>query len=59
MAIESHIAELEEKHQKLEAEIKEELLHPGCSSLHIAELKREKLRIKDELEVLKVPATRH
>ena len=59
MAIESHIAELEEKHQKLEAEIKEELLHPGCSSLHIAELKREKLRIKDELEVLKIPATRH
>ena len=59
MAIESHIAELEEKHQKLEAEIKEELLHPGCSSLHITELKREKLRIKDELESLRIPETRH
>jgi len=59
MTIESHIAELEEKHQKLEAEIKEELLHPGCSSLHIMELKREKLRIKDELESLRIPETRH
>ena len=59
MAIESHIAELEEKHQKLEAEIQEELLHPGCSSLHIMELKREKLRIKDELEGLKISETRH
>jgi len=59
MAIESHIAELEEKHQKLEAEIKEEMLHPGCSSLHITELKREKLRIKDELEALRIPETRH
>lgn len=59
MAIESHIAELEEKHQKLEAEIKEELLHPGCDTLHLTELKREKLRIKDQLETLRVPETRH
>jgi hypothetical protein len=58
MNVEVHIAELEEKHQKLEAEIREELLHPGCSSLHLTELKREKLRIKDQLETLKVP-TRH
>ncbi len=59
MAIELHISELEEKHQKLEAEIKEELLHPGCDSLHLTELKREKLRIKDQLETLRVPETRH
>ena len=59
MNIESHIAELEEKHQKLEAEIQEELQHPGSSSLHIMELKREKLRIKDQLESLRIPETRH
>ena len=59
MTIESHIAELEEKHQQLEAEIKEEMLHPGCSSLHITELKREKLRVKDELEGLRFTETRH
>jgi len=59
MAVESHITELEEKHQRLEAEIKEELLHPACNSLHLTELKREKLRIKDQLELLRVPETRH
>lgn len=59
MALESHITELEEKHQKLKAEIKEELLHPGCDTLHVTELKREKLRIKDQLEGLRVPETRH
>jgi hypothetical protein len=59
MTIELHIAELEEKHQKLKAEIQEELQHPGCSSLHLTELKREKLRIKDQLESLRFPETRH
>jgi hypothetical protein len=60
MNIEVQIAELEEKHQKLEAEIEEELTHPGSNSLHITELKREKLRVKDQMELLRfVPATRH
>jgi len=59
MNIESHIAELEEKHQRLEAEIQETQLHPGFDSLHITELKREKLRVKDQLERLRIPETRH
>ena len=59
MNIESHIAELEEKHQRLEAELQEELQHPGSDSLHIMELKREKLRVKDQLEILRLPSTVH
>ncbi|MFO1187277.1 MAG: DUF465 domain-containing protein [Alphaproteobacteria bacterium] len=59
MKIESHIAELEEKHHRLEAEIQEELQHPGADGLHLSELKREKLRIKDRLERLRVGSTSH
>ena len=59
MNVESHIAELEEKHQRLEAELQEVLLHPGSDSLQIMELKREKLRVKDELEQLRLPETMH
>ena len=59
MNIESHITELEEKHQRLEAEIQEELTHPGSDTLHITELKREKLRVKDQLEKLRIPPTYH
>ena len=53
MTIESHITELEEKHHRLEAEIQDELSHPSRDTLHLTELKREKLRIKDRLERLR------
>jgi hypothetical protein len=59
MKIESHITELEEKHHRLEAEIQEELLHPGFDNLHLTELKREKLRIKDRLERLRFGSPAH
>jgi hypothetical protein len=59
MKIESHIAELEEKHHRLEAEIQEELQHPGFDTLHLTELKREKLRVKDRLERLRYSPAPH
>ncbi len=40
MAIESHLAELERKHQALEQEISEALTHPATDGLKVAELKR-------------------
>jgi len=40
MAIESHLAELERRHQALEQEISEALAHPSTDDLKIAELKR-------------------
>ena len=40
MAIESHLAELERRHQALETEISEALTHPSTDGLTIAELKR-------------------
>jgi hypothetical protein len=53
MGLESHIQQLSEKHRKLENTISEELSHPGFDELKIAALKRQKLRIKEELERLR------
>ena len=58
MAVEAHIAELQQKHRKLDHEIEEEISSPGCDMLHISALKREKLRVKEELERLR-SETRH
>jgi hypothetical protein len=49
MAIESHLAELERRHHALEQEISEAQSHPSTDDLTIAELKRRKLLVKDEI----------
>jgi hypothetical protein len=53
MALEGHIEELSAKHRKLEKQIGEELTHPDWDEVRVAALKKEKLRIKDELERLR------
>jgi len=53
MAIQAHLVELERKHRVLENELHEALLHPSTDDLRIAELKRRKLLVKDEIERLK------
>jgi hypothetical protein len=53
MAIQSHLAELEKRHQALEQEISEALSHSSTDGLQIAELKRRKLHVKDEIARLK------
>lgn len=52
MSLQAHLSELTAKHRALEAEIAEELAHPGADDLHIVELKRKKLRIKDAIAQL-------
>ncbi len=53
MAIQSHLAELEKRHQALETEINEALNHPSTDDLLIVELKRKKLHVKDEIARLR------
>jgi hypothetical protein len=53
MAIESHLAELERRHHALEQEINEAQTHPSTDDLTIAELKRKKLLVKDEIARLR------
>ena len=59
MAIESHLAELQKRHQALEAEISEALTHPSTDELHLRELKRKKLLVKDEIARLRNGALVH
>lgn len=49
MAETMDLAELEQRHETLEAEITEALQHPSTNDLQLAELKRRKLRVKDEI----------
>jgi len=53
MSLESHLSELERKHATLEKELEEALSHPSADSSEIAELKRKKLQLKDEIERIK------
>ena len=59
MSVESHLAELERRHDALKREIKEAQTHPGVDDLEIAALKRRKLQIKDEIAQLKHDQTLH
>jgi hypothetical protein len=58
MALSSHLQELSEKHRQLERRIQEEIGRPGSDDLAIRKLKREKLKIKDEITKL-ASETRH
>ena len=53
MAIQAHLVELERKHKILESERHEALLHLSTDDLEIAELKRRKLMVKDQIERLR------
>jgi hypothetical protein len=53
MALQNQLSKLEQRHQALKREIQDELSHPGADDLKLAELKRRKLQLKDEIERLK------
>jgi hypothetical protein len=53
MGLESHIQELTDKHHKLDEQIHEEQLRPHPDDLMISELKKRKLRLKEEIERLR------
>ena len=52
MTLAGHLAELSEKHRLLEIKIQEELARPSTDDLQISRLKKEKLKIKDEMAKL-------
>ncbi len=59
MSLASHLDELKRKHNDIEREIGEALLHPSVDDLEIAALKRRKLALKDEMEKLRTSPTTH
>ncbi len=54
MSVQAHLGELAAKHRALEAELEDVMSHPASSDAEIAELKRKKLRIKDEMTKIEV-----
>jgi hypothetical protein len=59
MAMQAHLAELERRHRALESEIDEALAHPSADDLKLAEMKRRKLHLKDEIARLRQDASVH
>ena len=53
MSISLHLAELEQRHTSLKHQIEEALQHPSTDDLELADLKRRKLQVKDEIVRLK------
>ena len=52
MSLQAHLGELHAKHKALEAELADAMNHPASSDAEIAELKRKKLKIKDQISRL-------
>ncbi len=53
MAIEARIRELDSRHETLERAIADENGRPACDELRLRELKRRKLKLKEEMEALR------
>ena len=52
MTIASHLQELRRKHEHLSETVEREQRSPGSDGLRIAELKKQKLKLKEEMNRL-------
>lgn len=59
MAIETHIQQLEEKHKQLETELGAMTAQLGSNDTEIAEMKRQKLHLKDRILQLRKDLSLH
>ena len=57
MAVDARIRELGSRHQSLERAIQDEMSRPAADDVRLRELKRQKLRLKEQIEGLR--ATMH
>lgn len=52
MNLSAHLTELKRKHQILSLEVEEAQRAPGVDGLYLASLKKQKLKLKEEIERL-------
>ncbi|SET66020.1 YdcH family protein [Oceanicella actignis] len=57
MSLDAHLAQLRKKHEALSRLIEAEQRSPAADDLEIGKLKKQKLRIKEEIE--RLSPTRH
>jgi hypothetical protein len=53
MAVDARIRELGTRHQTLDKAIHDEMTRPAADTARLKELKRQKLRLKEEMEALR------
>jgi hypothetical protein len=53
MAVDARIRELGNRHSNLDRAIHDEVTRPSSDSIKLKDLKRQKLRLKEEMEVLR------
>ena len=53
MAVDARIRELGTRHQTLDKAIQDETSRPSADDVRLRELKRKKLRLKEEMEALR------
>jgi hypothetical protein len=52
MSLNAHLQELKKKHQHLSDQVEKAQRSPGSDDLSVTELKKQKLRLKEEIERL-------
>ncbi len=52
MPLDSHIEQLELRHQELETKLEQIMAHPSADDREINEIKRQKLQIRDKIRSL-------
>ena len=53
MPIEGHLSQLERKHRSLEVDIEAEMHRPSHDGIRLAEMKKQKLTLKDRIQRLR------
>lgn len=56
MAVEARIRELGTRHENLDRALQEEMRRPAADDARVRELKRQKLKLKEEIEGLRAKA---
>lgn len=59
MSLQTHLVELERRHQSLKKEIEQERRHARVDDAKLHELKRKKLQLKDEIMKLRQGVSWH
>jgi hypothetical protein len=54
MSMNAHLSELKKKHQHLSLEVESAQKSPGIDALELTALKKQKLKLKEEIERLSV-----
>lgn len=52
MSLDAHVEELKKKHQSLTVAVEEAQRSPGVDDLEVVRLKKQKLKLKEEIERL-------